>query len=192
MTERNSCDVLMSRLLRTTANLKLVKLNKWRRWPKRAQWPQTVHPPYIKLFVSDGPKVYAYVMRTLEGDRREVCKIKDVTLNFTNPRMINFKTVKNLLLALEKRKGEEEETVARETSIKLRFRVIRRTAFHDIVTRAAIKTCTPVLLKRVFNETGYSVPYGYATDNFLLVLIICFLCVNLIKTRLHRKLYIIT
>ncbi|EFN77047.1 hypothetical protein EAI_01299 [Harpegnathos saltator] len=54
---------------------------------------------------------------------------------------------------------EEKKEDARKTSINLRFRAIRRTAFHDIVTRDKSKSCVLVLLKRRFDDT--SVPYGY-------------------------------
>ncbi|XP_025163928.1 uncharacterized protein LOC112590728 [Harpegnathos saltator] len=34
-------------------------------------------------------------------------------------------------------------------------------AFHDTITRDESKSCVPVLLKRRFDDTGHSVPYGY-------------------------------
>ncbi|EFN78112.1 hypothetical protein EAI_05725 [Harpegnathos saltator] len=43
------------------------------------------------------------------------------------------------------------------------LRVIRCTTFHDdIVTKDENKSCVPVLLKRRFDNTGHSVPCGYA------------------------------
>ncbi|KAL6416871.1 hypothetical protein ACFW04_014790 [Cataglyphis niger] len=48
-----------------------------------------------------------------------------------------------------------------ETSINLRFRAIRRTAFHELVTRDETKVCEPVLLKRRFISSRCSLPYGY-------------------------------
>ena len=117
---------------------------------------------YIEAFVSGGPKFYAYVVRTPEGQTREVCKVKGITLNFENSCLINFNSIKTLLLRKERAtQEEEEETDVQETSINLRFRAIRRTAFHEIVTRDEIKTCKPVLLKRRFLNDSCSVPYGY-------------------------------
>jgi len=39
---------------------------------------------YIESFVSRDPKFYAYVVRTPEGRAHEICKIKDITLNYNN------------------------------------------------------------------------------------------------------------
>ncbi|XP_032688843.1 uncharacterized protein LOC116852503 [Odontomachus brunneus] len=72
-------------------------------------------------------------------------------------------SIKSLLLADEKLK-RGEETNEDKTVIKLRFNAIRRTVFHDIVTRDETKSCMPVLLKRSFNDNEYSVPYGYVSS----------------------------
>ncbi|XP_032686577.1 uncharacterized protein LOC116851356 [Odontomachus brunneus] len=72
-------------------------------------------------------------------------------------------SIKSLLLADEKLK-RGEETGEDKTVIKLRFSAIRRTVFHDIVTRDETKSCIPVLLKRIFNDNGYSAPYGYVSS----------------------------
>ena len=114
---------------------------------------------FIESFVSGGPKFYAYVVRTPEGGVHEICKVKGITLNFANSRLINFNSIKNLLLSRESESQGEENTG--DKSINLRFRAIRRTAFHEIVTRDEVKSCSPVLLKRRFINSRISVPYGY-------------------------------
>ncbi|XP_025163157.1 uncharacterized protein LOC112590523 [Harpegnathos saltator] len=123
---------------------------------------------YIEAFISGGPKFYSYVVRTPQGRTHEVCKVKGITLNFENSRYINFSSIKNLLIAgkiTENEKDDEREEDSRKTSINLRFRAIRRTAFHDVVTRDESKSCKSVLLKRRFdNNTGHSLPYGYVAS----------------------------
>ncbi|EFN85139.1 hypothetical protein EAI_03501, partial [Harpegnathos saltator] len=120
---------------------------------------------YIETFISGGPKFYSYVVCTPQGRTHDVCKVKGITLNFENSRYINFNSIKNLLIAekiAENEKDDEKEKDRRKTSINLPFRAIRRTAFHDVVTRDETKSCMHVLLKRRFdNNTGHSLPYGY-------------------------------
>jgi G:T-mismatch repair DNA endonuclease (very short patch repair protein) len=113
------------------------------------------HGSYIVSFVSGGPKFYAYVVRTPDGCNREICKIKGIKLNFENARLLNFDSIYNLLVDNEREENEER------TSIRLNFKAIRRTAFHEIVTRSEVKTCTPVLLKRRFINSRCSLPYGF-------------------------------
>jgi len=48
---------------------------------------------FIESFVSGGPKFYAYVVRT-EGRRHEICKVKGITLNYKNSRIINFNSIR--------------------------------------------------------------------------------------------------
>ncbi|XP_032676810.1 uncharacterized protein LOC116846712 [Odontomachus brunneus] len=72
---------------------------------------------YIETFVSTGLKFYAYV-RTGKGCAREICKVKGITLNFENSRVLNFSSIKALLLAEEKLK-RGEETAEDKTVIKL-------------------------------------------------------------------------
>jgi len=59
----------------------------------------------------------------------------------------------------EEREEEKEETAG--TALNLRFNAIRRTAFHEIVTRSETKSCATVLVKRIFINNRYSLPYGF-------------------------------
>ncbi|XP_011684671.1 PREDICTED: uncharacterized protein LOC105448010, partial [Wasmannia auropunctata] len=126
---------------------------------------------YIESFVSGGPKFYAYVVRTTSDRTHEICKIKGITLNYNNSLCMNFASIKKLIAEREKRgeRGEgegekEEEEKTTRAAINLRFRAIRRTAFHDIVTRDETKTCAPVLVKRRFINNRYSLPYGFVGE----------------------------
>ncbi|KAL6421672.1 hypothetical protein ACFW04_014487 [Cataglyphis niger] len=114
---------------------------------------------YIEAFVSGGPKFYVYIVRTPDGRTHESCKVKDITLNYENSLLVNFNSIRDLLLAKETENEENDEKA--ETSINLRFRAIRRTAFHELVTRDETKVCNPVLLKRRFISSRCSLPYGY-------------------------------
>ena len=117
---------------------------------------------YIESFVSGGPKFYAYVVRTPDGIARETCKVKGITLNYSNSRFINFNSIRSLILERERQEeGEDEENRGREPVINLRFSAIRRNAFHEIVTREEKKTCAAVLVKRRFINNRYSLPYGF-------------------------------
>ena len=62
----------------------------------------------------------------------------------------------------ERRDEEEEETGG--VVINFCFSAIRRTAFHEIVTRNETKTCAPVLAKRKFIDNCYSLPYGFRRE----------------------------
>ncbi|KAL6417053.1 hypothetical protein ACFW04_013026 [Cataglyphis niger] len=114
---------------------------------------------YIEAFVSGGPKFYAYIVRTPDGRAHESCKVKGITLNYENSQLVNFNSIRDLLLAKETENEKNDEKA--ETSINLRFRAIRRTAFHELVTRDETKVCEPVLLKRRFISSRCSLPYGH-------------------------------
>ncbi|KYN11067.1 hypothetical protein ALC57_16785 [Trachymyrmex cornetzi] len=94
---------------------------------------------YIESFVSGGPKFYSYIVRTPEGRTHEVCKIKG-------------------------KRREAEEQTAEKAVINLHFTAIRRTAFHEIITRNETKSCAPVLVKRKFINNHYSFPYGFVDE----------------------------
>ena len=54
---------------------------------------------YIQEFVSGGPKNYAFsVFSPATGKRTTRCKVKGITLNFDNSRVVNFSSLRNLIL----------------------------------------------------------------------------------------------
>jgi G:T-mismatch repair DNA endonuclease (very short patch repair protein) len=114
---------------------------------------------FIEAFVSGGPKFYAYVVRAPDGRKYEICKIKGIKLNYENSRLLNFKSIYRLIL-----NNEREEDNGERTSIRLEFKTIRRTVFHEVVTRDEVKTCAPVLLKRKFINSRSSLPYGFVEN----------------------------
>jgi len=58
---------------------------------------------HIESFVSGGPKFYAYVVRTSEGRAHEIYKVKGITLNYNNSLIVNFNSIRKLIMKREKR-----------------------------------------------------------------------------------------
>jgi len=85
---------------------------------------------YIESFISGGLKFYAYVVRTPEH-AHEICKLKGITLNYNNFLIVNFNSIKKLMMEKERQEQEEEkeEEETTETALNIRFNAIRRTAF---------------------------------------------------------------
>jgi hypothetical protein len=54
---------------------------------------------FIQEFVSSGPKNYAFsVFWTSTGKRTIKCKVKGITLNYQNSKVVNFTSLKNTIL----------------------------------------------------------------------------------------------
>ena len=54
---------------------------------------------YIQEFVSVGPKNYAFsVFSPSTGKRTTRCKVKGKTLNYDNSRLVNFTSLRNMIL----------------------------------------------------------------------------------------------
>ena len=106
---------------------------------------------YITSFVSGGPKFYAYKIKKPDGTESCTCKVKGIRLNYSNAEKINFDSIRDLVT------GEVPP-------ILLTFDSIRRTNFHDVVTREENKICKPVYAKRRFVNLRKSYPYGYKTS----------------------------
>ncbi|XP_024944125.1 uncharacterized protein LOC112494866 [Cephus cinctus] len=105
---------------------------------------------YITSFVSGGPKFYAYRVRKPDGSHAEVCKVKGITIDHATSLAINYDWIRSYVT------GETSEAVV------LRYDAIRRTPFHDVVTRVELKTCKPTeLQKRRRDGRVGSLPYGF-------------------------------
>uniref|UniRef100_A0ABD2VT53 DNA-directed DNA polymerase n=1 Tax=Trichogramma kaykai TaxID=54128 RepID=A0ABD2VT53_9HYME len=112
---------------------------------------------YIRSFVSGGPKFYAYEAYTPgTGELHRCCKIKGISLNHENSKKINYESVKRMILRLY-----DDDDECEDNSITVDFRAIRRTKTHDIVSRDESKRCCPVLKKRRFIDSEFSLPFGY-------------------------------
>uniref|UniRef100_A0ABD2WZ65 DNA-directed DNA polymerase n=1 Tax=Trichogramma kaykai TaxID=54128 RepID=A0ABD2WZ65_9HYME len=112
---------------------------------------------YIRSFVSGGPKFYAYEAYTQgTGELHHCCKIKGISLNHENSKKINYDSVKRMILRLY-----DDEDDCNDNSVTVNFRAIRRTKTHDIVSRDESKRCCPVLKKRRFIGSEFSLPFGF-------------------------------
>ena len=106
----------------------------------------------ISRIAIGGPKAYAY--QTLLGD--EVCKVRGFTLNHANSRVINFNSMRKLLM--ENPLGELETCDP--------HKIKRDKDHHTIYSCEEKRTYRMVQTKRIFNpHTFLSVPYGTCSDD---------------------------
>jgi hypothetical protein len=53
---------------------------------------------YIEVFVSGGPKDYAYrVINKTTGKSKSVCKVRGFTLNYNAKHLVNFDVIRNMI-----------------------------------------------------------------------------------------------
>lgn len=71
---------------------------------------------YISEFAAGGPKNYGYKVRMNDESEEEkiVCKVKGIRLNYMNSRIINFETIKNLLLSHSLEEEEQKKNRDKE------------------------------------------------------------------------------
>jgi G:T-mismatch repair DNA endonuclease (very short patch repair protein) len=104
---------------------------------------------YITHFVSGGPKNYAFKIYSTKNKREEVvCKVKGISLNYEASKLVNFDTIKQMVLT----KSDPVPIVSTN---------IRRTKEHEVVTRTETKLYRPNSTKRKFSPDGSSEPFGY-------------------------------
>lgn len=113
---------------------------------------------YIIDFFSGGPKFYGYAVRKPNGEIVYVLKIKGIRLNFENSELINFQSIKELVMRQHNQVLEEAGEIG---GITINSHVIRTTKFHEVVSRVETKICKPVYSKRRFVGLEKSFPFGY-------------------------------
>lgn len=101
----------------------------------------------IILFFLGGPKNYAY-----STDSTTVCKVRGFTLNYKNSLELNFDSMKNLILNMDK--GGKIPIVNEK---KICRDVKRRRVFN----RLEVKNYGVVYNKRVIQENYDTLPYGF-------------------------------
>jgi len=69
---------------------------------------------FISLFVSGGPKNYAYKVITGGTGEKTVCKVRDIALNYNESKLLNFERIKDMIL----RSGDEPQTVVNDHTIR--------------------------------------------------------------------------
>ncbi|XP_031342123.1 uncharacterized protein LOC116170010 [Photinus pyralis] len=108
----------------------------------------------IVEFVSGGPKNYAYkVFSSSANTYSVVCKVKGISLNYKNSRVVNFETIKDAVL-----------NNAPETYVETDRR-IARTCTYDVISKPERKRYRVEYTKRRRLDVGYdTLPYGYRTN----------------------------
>ncbi|KAK5638665.1 hypothetical protein RI129_012960 [Pyrocoelia pectoralis] len=103
---------------------------------------------YITEFASGGPKNYAFVAYSPTKNKYfQTCKVKGISINHEASKLVNFDTMKNMII------NEEEPK-------RILYTTFERTEQHQVLTSQKEKIFRPNLLKRRFS--GYnSYPYGY-------------------------------
>ena len=103
---------------------------------------------HIIEFVSGGPKNYAY--KTNKGN--ETCKVRGFTLNFTNSQLINFESVKTLLID-----PFEKSTI----TVTNPHKICRDKGKRKLYNREEEKNYRMVYTKRRRLDNYDTEPYGY-------------------------------
>ena len=71
---------------------------------------------YISEFVSRGRKYYGYKLcNSVTGETKTVCKVRVITLNYKASQLVNFETIKFLIL-----NGRSNSTVTVHTDKKIK------------------------------------------------------------------------
>ena len=112
---------------------------------------------HITEFVAAGPKNYTY--ETFKGN--QCCKVRGFTLNARGQKILNFSSMKNLVL--DKILNEEEEDEQPRTlTLHNPHKITRCAATKTIKTVSQNKMYKLVFDKRVIDhDTFQSFPYGY-------------------------------
>ena len=122
---------------------------------------------FIIAFIAGGPKNYAYL--TAQG--KTVCKIRGFTLNHTNSLILNFESMKELILhnqhpqqhpiTLKQIKKNKKNTQGSITIINKK-KICRNRIKRTIYNREEEKSYRLVYNKRAIDKTTYiTYPYGY-------------------------------
>ncbi|XP_031330124.1 uncharacterized protein LOC116182909 [Photinus pyralis] len=106
---------------------------------------------YITEFVSAGPKNYSYnVFSTSDQTIKSVCKVKGITLNHKNSRIINFESMKDMVLSNSK-----------DSIYVYNDRKIVRDKCYNVISRPESKQYRISYSKRRRIENFDTLPFGY-------------------------------
>ena len=54
---------------------------------------------FIEEFVCGGPKKYAYkIVNIMKDERKTICKVRDITLNYNASQLVNFDVIRDMIL----------------------------------------------------------------------------------------------
>ena len=110
---------------------------------------------YITRFASGGPKNYAYeVYSTKTGEKTQTCKVRGITLTADVEKLVNFETMRSMIVPFVDKEETEPIVVRKEHDIV-------REGLGRIFTKPTKKTYRIVYDKRVIRPDYTTVPYGY-------------------------------
>jgi len=105
---------------------------------------------FIDEFVSGGHKNYAFsVICPSTGKRTTKCKVKGITLNYQNSKVVNFTSLRNMIL-------EDAPTVHVHNAKK-----IKRKHGGIVVSEPETKEYKVVFKERQLMDNFDSLPYGF-------------------------------
>jgi hypothetical protein len=118
---------------------------------------------YIEEFLSGGPKNYAYKT----SKNKAVCKVRGITLNYANAQLVNFDSIRNMILGTDA--AADVITVRTERKIKRK----KRTGDGSGSSGAGVTTIVSEAEEKIYRVSFYkrrrldnfdSVPFGYTMN----------------------------
>ena len=111
---------------------------------------------YITEFASGGPKNYGYtVFSSRNNTEVSTCKVRGITLNFRNTRIVNYGTLREMVKAHGLDGDSDTKKVVHDPHR------IARVKFGQVITRQERKDYRLVYTKRVILDDFKTLPYGY-------------------------------
>jgi hypothetical protein len=113
---------------------------------------------FIQEYVSGGPKNYAYkTVNSVIGEQKTVCKLRGITLNYRTLQLVNFDTIKVMIM-----NRDMKETITVHTSRKIKRKTGREGDGRiNIISEPENKIYRVSFLKRMRLADNTSVPLGY-------------------------------
>ena len=111
---------------------------------------------HITHFVSTGPKSYSYIT----DDGLESCKVKGFSLNHKASQIINFETMKDMILNSVTPLQGDPENLKTVYTVK-KAKISRDKNAMLIYNKPEVKAFKPIYTKRVVRDDLSTVPYGY-------------------------------
>jgi len=112
---------------------------------------------FIEEYVSGGPINFAYkIVNTTRGERKTVCKVRGIALNYNASQLINFDVIKDTIL-----ENPEGEHVIVHTENKIKRKKKAGGGDVSIITEPEDKLYRISFFKKRLLQENTSVPYGY-------------------------------
>ena len=109
---------------------------------------------HICEFISGGPKNYSYkLVKPNSQGQQYFCKVKGVTLNFRGAQIINFDSIKEMIL--------NDGIRSASYFVEDPYKILRDRERAEIVTKSVTKRYSFRYDKRVIRDDYVTYPYGY-------------------------------